>query len=266
MPTKKLSTDSVRPIRALMRGLDTLQQLNRQNGATVTNIAKAVGLPRTTAYRVLETLCVAGYAIRDLSDERYRLTTKVRSLSDGYDDESWVQEIAKPLLNKLANDVVWPLAISTLSGTSMLVRETTDRDSPLALKRYSAGLRVPVLRSSSGRVYLAFCTDEQREVLLAVLQESDRPEDKIARNRQLVDRILTEVKKNGFAVFDNPSMAEMSIAVPLHVKGNMIGGIVVRFIRSAITADQAVEKYLSFMKRTADEISKAFDEAHTPSS
>ena len=71
MPTKKLSTDSVRPIRALMRGLDTLQQLNRHNGATVTNIAKAVGLPRTTAYRVLETLCVAGYAVRDRSDERY---------------------------------------------------------------------------------------------------------------------------------------------------------------------------------------------------
>ena len=264
MPTKKMSMDSVRPIRALMRGLDALQQLNRHNGATVTDIAKAVGLPRTTAYRVLETLCVAGYAIRDPSDDRYRLTTKVRSLSDGYDDESWVQEIAKPMLNKLANDVVWPLAISTLSGTSMLVRETTDRDSPLALERYSAGLRVPILGSSSGRVYLAFCSDEQREVLLEVLQRSERPEDKLARDRQLVSRILSEVQKNGYAVFDNPSMAEMSMAVPLYVKGNVIGGVVVRFIRSAMTPDQAIDKHLSFMQHTASEIGKAFDEAHSP--
>ena len=43
--------DSVRPIRALMRGLDTLHELNRHNGATVTDIAKAVKLPRTTAWR-----------------------------------------------------------------------------------------------------------------------------------------------------------------------------------------------------------------------
>ena len=265
MPTKKQTMDSVRHIRALMRGLDVLQQLNRHNGATVTGIAKAVGLPRTTVYRVLETLCVAGYAIRDLSDDRYRLTTKVRSLSYGYDDESWVQEIVKPMLSSLARAVVWPLAISTLSGMSMLVRETTDRDSPLALERYSAGLRVPVLGSSSGRVYLAFCSDEQREILLDVLQRSDRVEDKISRDRQLVNRIISEVQKNGYAVYDRPSMAEMSIAVPLYLNGNIIGGVVIRFIRSAMTVDKAIEKHLSFMQHTASEIGKAFDEAHSPS-
>ena len=32
-----------------------------------------------------------------------------------------------------------------------------------------------------------------------------------------------------------------------------------RFIRSAMTPDQAVEKYVPFMKRTADEIGKAFE-------
>ena len=99
-----------------------------------------------------------------------------------------------------------------------------------------------------------------------MLQRSDRPEDKIARDRQLVNRILGEVQKNGFAVFDNPSMAEMSIAVPLYVKGNVIGGVVVRFIRSAMTPDQAIDKHLAFMQKTAQEIGKAFDEAHSPES
>lgn len=264
MPTKKQSTDSVRPIRALMRGLDSIQQLNIRNGATVTDIAKAVGLPRTTAYRVLETLCVSGYAVRDISDDRYRVTTKVRSLSEGYDDESWVQEIAKPLLNKLADDVIWPLAISTLNGMSMLVRETTDRDSPLALERYSAGLRVPVLGSSSGRAYLAFCSDEQRELLLEVLKKSDRMEDKLCRDRQMVERILAEVRQHGFSVYDNPTMQEMSIAVPLYIKRRIIGGVVVRFIRSALTADQAIEKHVPYMKKTAEDITVAFDKAHMP--
>jgi len=97
-----------------------------------------------------------------------------------------------------------------------------------------------------------------------VLQKSDRVEDKISRDRQMVERILAEVRRNGHAVFDNPSMSEMSIAVPLFVKGNVIGGVVVRFIRSAITADQAIDKHIVLMKKTAEEIGKAFDQAHTP--
>lgn len=251
--------DSVRPIRALMRGLDTLQELNRHNGATVTDIAKAVKLPRTTAYRVLETLCVAGYAMRDPSDDRYRLTLKVRALSDGYDDEAWVHDIAKPLITKLGKEVVWPLAVSTLHGTSMLVRETTDKDSPLALERYSAGVRVPVLGSSSGRVHLAFCSEEQRSTMLEVLARSERPEDKIARDKVLVSRIIGDVRKNGWALFDNPSLAELNLAVPVFAKGRVLAGLVMRFIRSAMTPDQAVEKYVPFLKRTADEIGKAFE-------
>ena len=251
--------DSVRPIRALMRGLEALQELNRHNGATVTDIAKAVKLPRTTAYRVLETLCVAGFALRDPSDDRYRLTIRVRSLSDGFDDEAWVRDIAKPLLTKLGKEVVWPLAISTLHGTSMLVRDTTDKDSPLALERYSAGFRVPVLGSSSGRVHMAFCSEEQRITLLDVLSRSERPEDKIARDKALIARILTEVRKNGWALYDNSALAELNLAVPVFAKGRVLAGLVMRFIRSAMTPEQAVEKYIPFMKRTADEIGRAFD-------
>ena len=40
---------------------------------------------------------------------------------------------------------------------------------------------------------------------------------------------------------------------------DVLAGLVMRFIRSAMTPDQAVEKYVPFMKRTADEIGKAFE-------
>ena len=57
----------------------------------------AIGLPRTTSYRILETLCGMGLAVRDDATDRYRLTLKVRSLADGFDDEAWVSTLAKPL-------------------------------------------------------------------------------------------------------------------------------------------------------------------------
>ena len=63
-----------------MRGLDALTVLNLRDGATVSEVAHEIRLPRTTVYRILETLCNAGFVFRDPSDDRYRLTIMVRSL------------------------------------------------------------------------------------------------------------------------------------------------------------------------------------------
>ena len=62
--------ESTRPIRALMRGLDALTILNLRDGATVSEVAQEIHLPRTTVYRILETLCNAGFVFRDAADER----------------------------------------------------------------------------------------------------------------------------------------------------------------------------------------------------
>src|SRR5258708_29714072 len=82
--------ESTRPIRALNRGLDVLTALNRLERAAINTLASAVRLPRTTTYRILETLRLAGYVERDAHDECYRPTIMVRALSDGFDDEAMV--------------------------------------------------------------------------------------------------------------------------------------------------------------------------------
>ena len=73
--------ESTRPIRALNRGLEVLTQLNRLERAPINTLAGAVRLPRTTTYRILETLRLAGYVVRDPHDDCYRPTIMVRGLS-----------------------------------------------------------------------------------------------------------------------------------------------------------------------------------------
>src|SRR5271156_6741172 len=161
--------DSTRPIRALNRGLDVLTELNRLERAAINTLATAVGLPRTTTYRILETLRLAGYVERDTHDDCYRPTIMVRALSDGFDDEAMIAHIAKPHLAALGAQIVWPVAVATPSGATMMIREATDRQSPLALEQFRAGLRVPMLGSAAGRAYLAFCSNQERDALLEVL-------------------------------------------------------------------------------------------------
>jgi IclR family mhp operon transcriptional activator len=245
-----------------MRGLDALQILNLRNGATVSEVVQETRLPRTTVYRILETLCDAGFVQRDSSDDRYRLTIMVRGLSDGFDDEAWVTQIAKPFLSALCHEVVWPVAIATLSGTGMLMRETTDHASPLAIERYSAGFRVSLLASTTGLAYLAHCPAAQRQTLIDLLARSNRTDDKLARSPEELQRTLEEIRAQGYALLNpsRPRSLEMTISVPVVLEERVLGALTIRIATSALTSQAAVARFLPKLRECANRIRAEFSE------
>jgi IclR family mhp operon transcriptional activator len=226
-----------------MRGLDALTVLNVRDGTTVSEVAHEIRLPRTTVYRILETLCNAGYVFRDASDDRYRLTVMVKALSEGFEDQAWVAQIAKPRIDELGREIIWPLSIATLSGTTMMIRTTTDRDSPLAAERYSAGFRLPLLTSAAGRVYLAHCGDEQRAALLSKQE-------------------LAEIRGQGYATAARARrMAEeISISVPVLVEDHALAALSLRFTATALPLPAALERFLPKLRQCAADIGTQFVE------
>ncbi|MFX7140577.1 IclR family transcriptional regulator C-terminal domain-containing protein, partial [Acinetobacter baumannii] len=77
--------------------------------------------------------------------------------------------------------------------------ETTDHRSPLAIERFSPGLRLPLLTTAAGRAHLAFSSSEQRESLLEILRRSTSEGDKLAHNPVELDKILDETREKGYA-------------------------------------------------------------------
>jgi IclR family transcriptional regulator, mhp operon transcriptional activator len=248
--------ESTRPIRALNRGLGVLTELNRLERAAINTLAAAVRLPRTTTYRILETLRLAGYVERDAHDDCYRPTIMVRALSDGFDDEALVAHIAKPLLAALGTQIVWPVAVATPSGATMMIRETTDRQSPLALEQYRAGVRVPMLASAAGRAYLAFCSTSQRDALLELLARSPLPEDRLARNRVEVERLLSETRTQGYGMANRARRVseETSLAIPVRARDRILATVTVRYAATAVPLRTAVEQFLPKMREVAQKI------------
>ncbi len=255
---------STRPIRALLRGLEVLHVLNQHNGATVSEVALEIDLPRTTTYRILETLCTAGYAYRAVSDERYRLTIMVRGLSDGFDDEAWVTQIARPYMYELCQELVWPISIATLSGSSMMVRQTTDHASPLAVEKRGPGFRVSLLRSAAGLAYLSFCPPEQRDTLLEILAKSRRDVDKPAKHRNKVYEKLVETRKQGFAVSRRPRRVsdELSMSVPVFAQDRLLAALTIRFASTALDQKEAEQRFVPKLQATAQQIGEDFVAQH----
>jgi IclR family mhp operon transcriptional activator len=257
---QKRAMTSTRPIRALLRGLEVLHVLNQHNGATVSEVASAIDLPRTTTYRILETLCHAGYAYRAAIDERYRLTILVRGLSDGFDDEAWVTQIARPYMYQLCAELVWPIAIATISSATMLVRQTTDHRSPLAVEKCGPGFRVPIIGSASGVAYLTWCPKEQRDALLDLLAKSKRPEDQPAANRKKVYDLLLETRNRGYAAWRRQRRIsdEISLSVPILAGERLLAVLSIRFSSTAIPEEEAVKRFVPRLRAIAQQIGDDF--------
>jgi IclR family transcriptional regulator, mhp operon transcriptional activator len=257
--------ESTRPIRALMRGLDALTVLNARDGASVSEVAHEIRLPRTTVYRILETLCNAGFVFRDADDDRYRLTIRVRVLSDGFDDDVWVTQIAKPVVHDLSREIVWPVAIATLSGTSMLLRESSDHTIPRLLERHSAGSRAPLLSTAAGQVVLANATVPQRDALIEILARSNREEDKPARARDELLRTLGQIRSQGYATATHTRRLadEISLGVPVALSGGTLASLSVRFAASAMPLKTGVERFLPKLRQSAAKIAGLFSEQST---
>lgn len=243
--------ESTRPIRALMRGFDALTVLNTRDGATVSEVAQEVRLPRTTVYRILETLCDGGFAFRDVADDRYRLTILVRGLSKGFHEDAWVSQIGKPSIEELCREIVWPVSLATLSGSMMTVRETTDHQTPLALERYSGGFRAPLLSSASGRVYLAFCPAAERDSLLDQLAVTQRAD---------LQHTFADIKVQGYATVTRTRrlVDEVSVAVPVILHERVLAALTVRFMSSAVPLKSGLERFLPKLGQCAAKISTLF--------
>ena len=239
-------------VRALERGLDIIQLLNRHNGLTVTQVGQLTDLPRPTAFRLLRTLESLGYLFRDTQDKKYRLTAQVRTLSHGYDQEEWIPKVARPIMTELCKKILWPIALGTVNGSYILVRDTTDEISPFAIRRHRGGFNIPLLSTASGAVYIANCDTQKRDELIAfALTEDPEALSRGGTNLDIFRRSLDTVKTEGYACMRVIEANHNALAVPVMVQGEVFATISARFYTTAMTLQQAAERYAEDMQEAA---------------
>jgi IclR family transcriptional regulator, mhp operon transcriptional activator len=248
-------------VRALERGLALLLAMNRRRLPSVVELAHDTQLPRPTVYRLLETLSRKGFVTRSSPHDRYCLTSRVRALSDGFAEDDWITEIAAPLMSQLTQQLVWPVALMTFEAGRMLVRETTHEASTLSIDHGMVGRSLPLLRTASGRCYLAFCRPKERRAILDMLSRSRATEDRGARETQRLTKLLDAIHAKGYAIQDreiNPKTT--GIAVPICVGTRVLGNLSLIWISSALTIEQAEINFLPMLTSTASRIANAVGE------
>lgn len=248
-----MSETEYKAVRGLIRGLALINSLNRvDGGASTTQLAELSGLHRTTVRRLLETLQAEGYVRRSESDDSYRLTLKVRELSEGFRDEQWIGSIAAPLLGELLQEVVWPTDLCTRDGDAMIIRETTHRFSRLSFHRSMVGRRLPLLMTATGRAYFAFCPPAERRELIELMISRDDEQSPLAADGRFIERLVEHTRKNGYGENNAHWGKERkiaAIAIPITHQGSVRGCLNLVYIAKAMSVEEAARRYLGAMRR-----------------
>lgn len=248
--------------RGVLRTLSTLRALNDRRDAKVSELSRLTGIPRPSLYRILETLRAAGYVRRLDGQDFYELTPLVRSLSDGFRDEAWVRELARPIMLALQQDIVWPTDLSTFFDNAMYLRETTRPRSPLTIDSIGPGTRLPMLQSSTGRAYLAFCPDEERQIIVEGLTRSGAPEDAPARDKRFVSQLIATTRRNGYGHKTDDFLPKIgSIAVPVRRRERIVCCLNITFIASVLSPADAAARYLRKLLAAAESLAGSLSDA-----
>jgi len=242
-------------VRAVERGLSVLQVINRHGGVSMTEISRDARMAYPTTCRMVQTLIDCGMIEREPDRKRYRVTPLVETLSLGFQKEDRLAKVARPHMERLTREILWPVYLSCRIGSTMMVRESTDAMTTLTFNHYSPGFRMPLFESSSGRVQLAFAERDEVDLIIRGEEFAEGP----SRAYNDIKQTLGKARREGFATvaqhwYMEPKGKTSALSVPILQHGHAVSALSIMFFSSAMTVEQATARYLEKLSHTARSI------------
>lgn len=191
-PTATQSIGYVVP--ALEKGLDILEVLaNEPEGMTLTELAGALDRKRGEIFRMADCLKRRGYVAAHPYTDKMTLSLRLFELAHKTPVTRRLLAEAVPVMIPLARAIGQSCHLAVLSQSEMLVIALANSQRPMEFS-VRVGARVGLISSASGRIFLAFQSDVERERLLRIVLGSESTSAR--RRREL--KALNALNARGF--------------------------------------------------------------------
>ena len=160
-------------VTALSRGLDVLSCF-RSGSRLLGNqdISERCSLPKSTVSRLTYTLTKLGYLHYVRESGKYRLGTATLALGSAVLGRFDVRDLARPLMQELADSTGTSVALGARQRLSMVCIEVCKGNAVLSLNM-DVGMRLPLATAAVGRAYLAVSSEAERADLMEQIKELD---------------------------------------------------------------------------------------------
>ncbi len=185
-------------ILVLHKVLDILETIREgRSGLGLADLARAVGLPKPTAYRIAATMEARGYLTRN-ADGHYQITRKLFDLQQNESQEQMLMRATLPVMERLVESCRETINLGILDAAEVVVISTLE--SPQAIRMTSkVGNRRYLHSTALGKVLLSGLSDKEVDRLIRI-QGLPKLMRRTIATREALSAELDLVRKQGFAV------------------------------------------------------------------
>jgi len=228
-----MSVSASHRIPAIERMMEVLLQLERARGRpTVKDLATSCGVPRTTVYRILNSLEAHRMVVRSGNDGGYQLGSRLLTLAarvpHGTEWRS-LAENAQPWLERLAGETGETAKLSVLDDTEALCVAVAQGPSVVALASLLGG-HYPLHAGAASKVLLAAMAPRPRDALLA--SPLPRYTERTVTDPRALRSELARVRRLGWAEDTGEhNLSVHALAAPVHdAQGKVVAAVSLAFL------------------------------------
>jgi DNA-binding IclR family transcriptional regulator len=175
---------------------------------TLQEIADRIELPKSTAFRFLQSLEKAGYLVR-LEDQRYCLSFRFTRLAGLVRSTLGIREIARPIMAELAEKTKETVSLHTVSGRNRVCIDSMATASPLR-NVVQPGEQIPLLVGSASKTLIAYMPKKEQTPFAAAIARATK------RTQAEVLAELAKIREQGYAVSHGERLLGVSaISTPI---------------------------------------------------
>jgi IclR family KDG regulon transcriptional repressor len=207
-------------IQSLARGLKILELLAvTENGVGVTELADELGVDKSSASRLMQTLANYGFAEQDADTRRYHLGPQIVRLSRSVLTRMPLRDQAKPFLRQLVERTGECSHLAILAQGQALYIDQVESPSSLRVTT-GVGTLAPLHCTALGKVMLAFSHEPLPEEMPVFTPRT-------ISDRETLRAHLDQTRRQGYAIDDEEyEYGVRCVAAPVFdFRGKVVGAI-----------------------------------------
>ena len=216
---------STRRTQSLERAIRLLHAVShRPTGASASELARDIDLPRSTVARTLRTLADSGFVEEAADGSGWVIGYELVRLGQVGDPNRRLVEIAQPALNRLRDATGESVSLAVLRGpTDMDIVVQLDPERHVGVASW-VGREVPLHASSAGKLVLAELAEDELEAWLTEPLQAFT--ERTIVDRQAVRAELARIRRQGWAeLVDELEDGLSAISAPIRSSRDSLTGV-----------------------------------------
>ena len=239
-----------------MRAMRILEFLaHSKRGASISDLSRNLGLPKSSTYLVLKTLEREGYLRRSLRSGKFSFGARLIGLCRSVVGNLDLREVARPCMTSLMRQTGITVHLAVLEGNEAVIIDKAEAPGSTAGADW-VSRRLDINCTGVGKALAAFLPDAQFDAVIASQHFARHNDNTIVTVRRL-KRELARVREQGWALDDEEDeIGVRCVGVPI-LGGNQqaLAAISLAGTTEQIPLDR-VHGLVLALKQTASDISQ----------